>query len=212
MGQADNAIHQYPRHDALITYHPTISAYEILHRPYDWYRYPLAPLGCKAVVNEDGDTIGLWALRGDDGWYLGPSMDHYQCDIYYKPKTWAYRISGSAELFLQHCQLPDMTPHQHLCALTNELINGAPKAIHTPRGKSLLQLLRDKNTMILVPPPTLEEQRVANDNIGLQQEAEQRVINNSPILTIKHITIAPGIMESWNPTAKGAIKITPCTH
>ncbi len=23
-----------------------------------------------------------------DGWYLGPSMDHYKCDLYYLPKTW----------------------------------------------------------------------------------------------------------------------------
>ncbi len=42
--------------------------YEIMHGPYDWNRYPLAPLGCKAVVYyEDGDTQGLWASRGIDG-------------------------------------------------------------------------------------------------------------------------------------------------
>jgi hypothetical protein len=34
----------------------TISAYEALNGPYDWNRYPLAPLGCKAVVYEDGDS------------------------------------------------------------------------------------------------------------------------------------------------------------
>jgi hypothetical protein len=60
---------------------PTISTYEILHGPYDWNRYPLIPLGCKAVVYEDGDTRGSWALQGVNGWYLGLSMDHYRCDI-----------------------------------------------------------------------------------------------------------------------------------
>ncbi len=30
-----------------------ILAYEALNGPYDWNRYPLAPLGCKAVVYED---------------------------------------------------------------------------------------------------------------------------------------------------------------
>ena len=35
---------------------PTKSAYEILNGPYNWNRYPLAPLGCKAVIYEDGDT------------------------------------------------------------------------------------------------------------------------------------------------------------
>jgi hypothetical protein len=64
---------------------PTISVYEILHGPYDWNRYPLSSLGCKAVVYVDGDMRGLWALQGIDGWYLGPSMNHYRCDIYYIP-------------------------------------------------------------------------------------------------------------------------------
>ena len=65
---------------------------------------------------------------------------------------------------------------------------------------------------MLAPPPTLEEQRVANNNIILQQEAEQRVIDDSPILTIKRITNALSIMESRNPTAKQALKTTPCIH
>jgi hypothetical protein len=92
------------------------------------------------------------------------------------------------------------------------LSNGATEATHTPKGKHLLQLLQDKITTMLAPPPTLEEQRVANNNIILQQEADQRVINDSPILTIKRTTNAPGIMESWNLTAKWALKTTPRTH
>jgi hypothetical protein len=100
---------------------PAISAYEDLNGPYDWNRYPLAPLGCKAFIYEDGDTRGLWASRGVDAWYLGPSQDHYRYDLYYIPETRASWISGSAELFPQHCQLPDMMPNQHLQELTNEL-------------------------------------------------------------------------------------------
>jgi hypothetical protein len=41
---------------------PAISAYKALNEPYDWNRYPLAPLGCKAVVYKDGGTRGSWAL------------------------------------------------------------------------------------------------------------------------------------------------------
>jgi hypothetical protein len=29
---------------------PSMSAYEAVHGPYDWNRYPLAPPGCKAVL------------------------------------------------------------------------------------------------------------------------------------------------------------------
>ncbi len=56
---------------------PLKSVYEVLYGPYDWNCYPLAPLGCKAVVYKDGDTRGLCASCGVNGWYLGPSMDHY---------------------------------------------------------------------------------------------------------------------------------------
>ncbi len=40
---------------------PTVLAYEILNGAYNWNRYPLAPLGRKAVVYKDGDTRSLWA-------------------------------------------------------------------------------------------------------------------------------------------------------
>jgi hypothetical protein len=136
---------------------PSKSAHEVMHGPYDWNHYPLAPLGCKAVVYKDGDTRGSWASRGVDGWYLGPSQDHYRCDIYYIPETRGYRSSGSTKLFPQHCQVPDMTPHQHFCALTDELSADADRASTTPRGRRALQFLKDCIAILLQPLPTAEE-------------------------------------------------------
>jgi hypothetical protein len=70
---------------------PAISVYELLNGLYDTNQYHLALLGCKAVVYKDGNTRQAWALQGVNGWYLGPSMDHYyRCDLYYIPKTRAY--------------------------------------------------------------------------------------------------------------------------
>ena len=94
---------------------PSKSAHEVLYGPYDWNRYPLAPLGCRAVVYKDGDTRGSWswASWGVDRWYLGPSHNHYRYDVYYILETRGYYVSGSTELFPQHCQLPDISPHQH---------------------------------------------------------------------------------------------------
>jgi len=123
---------------------PTKSAYEILNGPYDWNRYPLAPLGCKAVIYEDGDTRGSWASRGVDGWYLGPSKDHYRCALYFIPETRAYRISGSTELFPQHCQMPCLTKHQHFRALTEELTEAVDEANATTAGKRLVKALQRK--------------------------------------------------------------------
>jgi hypothetical protein len=146
---------------------PSISAYEALNGPYDWNRYPLAPLGCKAIVYEDGDTQGSWASRGIDGWYLGPPKDHYRCALYYIPETRAYRISGSTELFPQHCQLPNMSADQHFRALTNELAHETATANKTPTGRCLIKLLQSKITEILKPTPVPPAQKT--------QGQEQRV-------------------------------------
>ena len=134
---------------------PSILAYKALYGPYDWNRYPLAPLGCKAVIYEDRDIRGSWASRGMDRWYLGLSLDHYWCDVYYIPETRAYRVSGSTELLPQHCQLPTLTPYQHLRAPTDELAEEGSKAGHTTKGHRLLTLLQSHIGDILTPPPII---------------------------------------------------------
>ncbi len=189
--------------------YPTKSAYEVLYGPYNWNRYPLVPLECKAVVYKANDTRGSWASRGVDEWYLGPSFDHYRCDLYYISETRGYRVSGSTELFPQHCQLPDMTPHQQFQALTDELTADTDRTSTTPKGRRILLLLKDQITTLLLPPLTDEEQRVRDD---ASREAQQRVIDNSPIVTVPWITDAPGIMELRNPTAKQNLKNTPRVH
>ena len=129
---------------------PSISAYEALHSPYNWNQYPLAPLGCKAVIYKDGDVRGSWASRGVNGWYLGPSIDHYRCVVYYFPETRAYRMS--TELLPHHCQLPTLTPHQHLRKLTDELAVKGTKVGTTIKGRRLLTLLQTHIRDILTPP------------------------------------------------------------
>ena len=193
----------------------TISAYEQLNGPYIWNQYPFAPQGCKAVIYKDGNTRGSWASRGIGGWYLGPSLDHYQCSLFYVPETQAYRISGSAELFPQHCQIPNMSPHQHLHALADELQDSMAVAASTSKGWHLLKLLQSNLQNILNPPPLTAtpttEQRVTKEQQRVREE-EQRVINDTPILTIPRITNAPPIMQARNPTAKRALKNMPCIH
>jgi hypothetical protein len=80
------------------------------------------------------------------------------------PDTRAYRISGSAQLFPQHCTLPNLTPEQHLQELTTEIRDiAASTDITTQQRVSIEQLL-------------LDLARSDNNNTQLRQE-EQRVIN-----------------------------------
>jgi hypothetical protein len=191
---------------------PTKSTYEILNGPYNWNRYPLALLGCKAVIYEDGDTRGSWASRGVDGWYHGPSKDYYRCDLFFIPETRAYRISGSTELFPQHCQIPCLTKHQHFRALTEELTKAVDKANATTAGKRLVKALQRKIEQALNPNLVQDEQRVREDEQRVAREKQQRVLDNTPILTIPCITDVPAIMQSRNPMAKRRLKENPRVH
>ncbi len=98
---------------------PSMSAYEAIRGPYNWNPFPLAPPGCKTIIHESPDAPGLWGSRGTDVWYLGPSVDHYQCNHYLVPEARVYQISSSAELFPQHCQIPFLSAKDHLQELTN---------------------------------------------------------------------------------------------
>jgi hypothetical protein len=72
---------------------PNMSAYEAIHGPYNWNQFPLAPLGCKAIIYKSSKAQGSWGTWGTDAWYLGPLVEHYRCNHYFVPKTRAYRTS-----------------------------------------------------------------------------------------------------------------------
>jgi hypothetical protein len=160
------------------------------------------------VVYKDSNTRGLWASQGVDRWYLGPSMDHYKCDLYYILKTPAYQILGSTELFPQHCQMPNLTLHQHFHALTDELAKSTAIASATNKRRWLIKLLQSKVKDIF-HPPALAKTPQAGQKV---REEDQRVIDETPILTVLRITDAAPIIKERNPTAKRDLKNTPRLH
>jgi hypothetical protein len=113
---------------------PNILAYEAFNGPYNCDCYPLAPPGYKAIIYEAPAVLGSWALQGTAAWYLVPSKDHCQCNLYYVPKTGAYPNSGLAELFPQHCQVQNLSNTAHLKALTKEFDRATTLLLKHTRG------------------------------------------------------------------------------
>jgi hypothetical protein len=105
-----------------------------------------------------------------------------------------------------------MTLHQHLRVLTEELAEATTVASNTPKGKRLLKFLVQKIEDLLHPAPPIEEQRVENEERLAQKMEVQRVIDETPIITIPCITDLPPIVTSNNPTAKWKLKGTKCVH
>ena len=127
---------------------------------------------------------------------MGPLADHYQCNIYYVPETRAYRISGSAELFPQHCQVPNLSKHAHLKALTEELKTSTGIVAKTHKGCVLIIAL-GKAIKAILNPPNAGEQRVDN---SIREVGTPRA--NDDIAPITRISDAPAIMKARDLTAK----------
>ncbi len=49
---------------------PTVSAYQYLHRAFNYNRMPLGPIRCAVQVHEGNERRGTWADNVIDGWYL----------------------------------------------------------------------------------------------------------------------------------------------
>jgi hypothetical protein len=116
--------------------------------------------------------------------------------LYYVPETGAYSISGSAELFPQHCQIPNLSHFAHLKALTEEMKMSTGVAARMHKGWQLIKGLRKALNDILTPAPS-KEQRVdtASDNVA-------PVCKRDDHLLITRISNAPAIMQTHDPTAK----------
>ncbi len=184
---------------------PTKSAYEILEGPYDWNQYPLALLGTKAVIYEDADTRASWAPHGLDAWLLGPSRDHYRCNLYYVPELKGYRVSGSADLFPQHCIALAFTLVTHVQELSTKLQETLAKIGCTRHTYAVLKTLAQHLDAYVsgTAPPQLE------------QRNKQRVVDIAPPTFppgIQRVSDACGTPLTNNPTSTHILQTKPRIH
>ena len=101
----------------------------------------MAPPGTKAIIYNNADLGTSLAPRGLDAWLLGPSKDHYRCHLYYVPETTGYRVSGSADLFPQHCIAPPFSNKTHVNKLSEEIQDALTKLTRQKRTLTTLRTL-----------------------------------------------------------------------
>ncbi len=86
----------------------------------------------------------------------------------------AYWILGSAELFPQHCQVPNLSKTAHLKALTEELTTETAIAAKTHKGRTFIQKLKIAiNNLPMTDMGT--KQRVGTNSISAPPQIAQVV-------------------------------------
>jgi hypothetical protein len=59
----------------------------------------MAPPGTRIIANDTPSRRRTWAPHGQDGWYIGPALEHYGCYTVYITKTRANRIVKTVDFF-----------------------------------------------------------------------------------------------------------------
>jgi len=98
------------------------------------------------VIYVDAVTRASWGPRGIDAWYCGPAMDHYRCSYFYVPEHRSMRISGSFDLFPQHCIMPTFIPEQHTMEVKDELIEAVQKLSKRARTRVVKELEKETSS------------------------------------------------------------------
>jgi hypothetical protein len=165
----------------------------------------MAPPGTEAIIYKDSDTRASWAPHGLNAWLLGPSKDHYRCHLYYVPETSGYRVSGSIDLFAQHCIAMPYSHETHINKLAEELKDTLK---HVSRRAQTLTVLRTLahhlDTFVIgtfPPSPAITTVTVPPE--------EQRAI---PSLSPQPLPLAPATILANNPTAPCVLRAKTHTH
>jgi hypothetical protein len=76
---------------------PKLSAATHIFGQYDFNSSPMAPLGKRIIAHETPNRRRTWDPHGQDGWYIGPALEHYRCYTVYITKTRGDRIVETVE-------------------------------------------------------------------------------------------------------------------
>jgi hypothetical protein len=119
---------------------PLISANYELYGPFDFNKTPLALLRTKALVYDDPATQTSWAPHATDGFYVGPTIDHYQCLCFYIPLTRRFRFSDTWRLYPTHYEIPILSKNDKTLLAAGDIFEQLGGTIPTTASAKMKHL------------------------------------------------------------------------
>ena len=102
---------------------PNLSAYAATFGNFNFNQTPLAPPGTRVLVHETTKQRASFAPHGVDGWYIGPSVDHYRCYNCYIPSTSGTCNSISVDWFPHPIPFPNVTTDDYLTQTAEDMLD-----------------------------------------------------------------------------------------
>jgi hypothetical protein len=90
----------------------------------------MAPPGTRSIAHETPSRRRTWAPHDQDGWYIGPALEHFRCYTVYVNKTRGERIVETVEFFSEELKLSFLSTQaldtQAAKELTHALLHPQP--------------------------------------------------------------------------------------
>ena len=99
-----------------------LSAHAYLFGNFDFNATPLAPPGTRIVLHLKPDNRPSWGFHGEDGWYIGPSLEHYRCVKCFIPKTSKVKDADTVEFFPHAIKFPTVTTDSCLRQAATDIV------------------------------------------------------------------------------------------
>ena len=101
---------------------PHLSAWAYLNESYDFTKNPMAPPGSKILIHQKPANRASWAFHGIQGWYIGPTLQHYRCVRCYVPSTRSEVISDTIKFIPDYIPIPSATIEDYIKAAMEQTI------------------------------------------------------------------------------------------
>ena len=101
---------------------PRLSAYAYLFGTFDFNKTLFAPAGTRVLVHKKPKQRNSWAYHGVEGWYIGPSLNHYCCVRCYLSSTGAVRDADMVQFFPTQVKFPKVTTEDMLVQSATDIL------------------------------------------------------------------------------------------
>jgi hypothetical protein len=145
-----------------------LSASTHLDGQYDYNRSPMAPPGTIIIAHETPSRRRTWAPHGQDGWYIGPALEHYRCYTVYINKTRGERVVKTVVFFPEKFKLPFLSTQELASQAAKELTH----ALLHPQSAGPFCKVGDEQTLAL--------KRLADIFEGATRSHKSRVLTPPP--------------------------------
>ena len=100
-----------------------LSAHAYLFGNFDFNATPLAPPGTRILLHLKPDKRPSWGFHGEDGWYIGPSLEHYRCVKCFMPATAREKDADTVEFFPHKISFPVETTDSCLRQAATDIVD-----------------------------------------------------------------------------------------